>query len=169
MGALALRNGVRGAVLIAAGVLLPMLFHAVGGAGSIFLPMHIPVLMAGLLLGPATGAIVGVLTPVCSALLTGMPPLFPTLLVMIPELAAYGWLSGRLRPEKGLLFAMLAAMLAGRLVAGLMVWLLAQFFALPWTPWAYLTMALVKGAPGIIVQLLFIPVVAKRLEGWIHS
>jgi riboflavin transporter FmnP len=169
MSALPLRNGVRGAVLIAAGVMLPMLFHAAGGAGAVFLPMHIPVLLAGLLFGPATGGIVGALTPICSSLLTGMPPLFPSLPAMVPELAVYGLTAGLLRPGNGVIIAMVMAMLAGRAAAGIVVLLLGQLVALPWTPWAYVTAAVLKGTPGIVVQLLFIPVVIKRLEGWINS
>lgn len=163
--AVALRNGTRGAVLVAAGVLLPVAFHAVGASGSIFLPMHIPVLLAGLLCGPVTGALVGILTPVCSALLTGMPPLFPALPVMIPELAAYGGVAGALRRHFSLFPALIAAMLMGRLVAGMMVWLLSLFMALTWTPWAYLTAMAAKGIPGLIIQFLFIPLLVKRLKG----
>ena len=164
----ALQNGARGAVLIAAGVLLPVAFHAAGASGSIFLPMHIPVLLAGLLCGPMTGALVGILTPICSTLLTGMPPLFPNLPLMIPELAVYGGVAGWLHPGKGLLIALIGAMLAGRLAAGMMVGLLAQFVEFPWTPLVYLGAMVAKGIPGLIIQLLFIPLSVKRLEGWIH-
>jgi len=89
-----LRDWLKGGVFISLGVLLPIAFHAVGAMGSVFLPMHIPVLMAGLLMGPVIGAGVGALTPVCSSLLTGMPPLMPTLPIMIPELIAYGAVAG---------------------------------------------------------------------------
>lgn len=169
MEALALRNGARGAVLVAVGVLLPMIFHAAGASGSIFLPMHIPVLIAGLLLGPAVGTLVGLLTPVCSTLLTGMPPLFPSLPIMLPELAVYGGFAGILRRRFGLIPALIGAMLLGRLAAGVMVWLLAQFVALPWTPVVYLAAMVTKGIPGMIVQLLFVPLLVKRLEGWIRG
>ena len=156
-------------MFIALGVLLPIAFHAIGAMGSVFLPMHIPVLMAGLLLGPVVGAGVGALTPICSALLTGMPPVLPALPIMVPELIAYGWVSGYLRRNCNLFVALVAAMLAGRLTAGIMVWLLAQWIELPWTPWVYLTATVAKGIPGLIVQLLFIPLLVKRLEGWIHK
>ena len=169
MEALALRNGARGAVLVAVGVLLPMIFHAAGASGSIFLPMHIPVLIAGLLLGPAVGTLVGLLTPVCSTLLTGMPPLFPSLPIMLPELAVYGGFAGILRRRFGLIPALIGAMLLGRLAAGVMVWLLAQFVALPWTPVVYLAAMVTKGIPGMIIQLLFVPLLVKRLEGWIRG
>lgn len=166
--ALTLRNWAKGAVFVALGVLLPIAFHMVGAMGSVFLPMHIPVLMAGLLLGPTLGACVGVLTPICSTLLTGMPPMMPMLLIMLPELVAYGWVAGYLRRHGNVIVALVGAMVAGRLVAGAMVWVLANWVEIKWTPWVYLTVSAGKGIPGLIIQLLFIPVLVKRLEGWIH-
>ncbi len=61
------------AIFIAFGIIMPMIFHTVNLAGTIFLPMHIPVLIAGFLLGPTCGALVGIITPI----LTGMPPIIP--------------------------------------------------------------------------------------------
>ena len=54
-----------------------MLFHLAGGMGVVFLPMHLPVLLAGFFLGPRFGLLVGIITPLLSSLLTGMPPLLP--------------------------------------------------------------------------------------------
>ncbi len=42
---------VSGALCIAIGVLLPMAFHVIPNGGSVFLPMHIPVLICGLFCG----------------------------------------------------------------------------------------------------------------------
>ena len=61
------------ALLIALGVALPLVFHAVPLGGRIFLPMHLPTFVAGLILGPLSGLVVGVGSPVVSSLLTGMP------------------------------------------------------------------------------------------------
>ena len=160
-----LRSWIKGAVFVAIGVLLPIAFHAVGAMGSVFLPMHIPVLLAGLLLGPVVGASVGALTPICSSLLTGMPPAFPTLPIMLAELAAYGWVSGYARRRAKLWTALIAALLSGRIAAGLMLWGLAHWVNLQWTPWGYLTLTLAKGLPGLIIQLIFIPLIVRRLEG----
>ena len=70
-----LRQVVCAGLLLAIGVVLPQLFHAVGGPtmGKIFLPLHVAVLMAGLLLGPMLGLLVGILLPVASFLASGMP------------------------------------------------------------------------------------------------
>ena len=40
---------VMAAMCVALGIVLPMAFHTIQNAGSIFLPMHIPVLICGLL------------------------------------------------------------------------------------------------------------------------
>ena len=62
------------ALYLALAILLPIGFHAFGFAGRIFLPMHIPVLLAGFLVGPMAGIIVGILAPPLSHLMTSMPP-----------------------------------------------------------------------------------------------
>ena len=124
------RNLTYAALLIALGLLMPQVFHMIGGqqAGGLFLPMHIPVLMAGLLLGPAYGAAVGVVTPLLSFLISGMPPL-AKLPFMVIELAAYGFASGLFRkillPKTSLkrlpalLLSLLAAQAAGRVLNAL--------------------------------------------------
>ena len=61
------------ALCIALCVVLPMAFHAIANAGMIFLPMHIPVLLCGLACGWPYGLICGVLGPLLSGVLTGMP------------------------------------------------------------------------------------------------
>ena len=87
------KRSVLTAVCIALCVVLPMAFHAVPNAGQIFLPMHIPVLLAGLCCGWPFGLLAGVAGPLLSSLFTGMPPL-AYLPSMLCELALYGLLSG---------------------------------------------------------------------------
>ena len=67
------KNLVLTAFCIALCIVLPMAFHAIG-AGATFLPMHIPVLLCGLLCGWPFGAACGLIGPLLSSLLTGMPP-----------------------------------------------------------------------------------------------
>ena len=52
------------ALFIAIGVVLPQAFHMVPNAGSVILPMHIPVLISGYAVGPLFGLLCGILTPV---------------------------------------------------------------------------------------------------------
>jgi niacin transporter len=85
------------ALLLALGVLLPFVFHAFPLGGRIFLPMHIPTFIAGLVLGPVSGLIVGAGSPILSALITGRPTV-PYMIPMLFELATYGLVAGSLRP-----------------------------------------------------------------------
>ncbi len=108
------KNLVLTAFCIALCIVLPMAFHAIG-AGATFLPMHIPVLLCGLLCGWPFGAACGLIGPLLSSLLTGMPPAFPTLPAMMLELCAYGVLTGLFyRKLRGNLYlSLIGAMLGG--------------------------------------------------------
>lgn len=153
------RNMILSGFFIAIGLLLPAIFHLFGGAGPIFLPMHIPVLIAGFFLPPFYAATVGLLTPFLSSALTGMPVFYPILPIMMGELMVYGlvisWLSqNRLKNIWGRL---LVGMIAGRAVAGLIVFILAIGFGLKMNPMIYMQGALLSGIPGLVIQLLMIP------------
>ena len=154
------------AVCAALCVVLPMAFHAVQNAGTIFLPMHIPVLLCGLMCGWPFGFICGLLGPVLSSLLTGMPPaaMLPSMMV---ECAAYGCVTGLMmryvhtkHPVADLYISMLTAMVAGRVIAGVAKSLI---FSPGTAPFAWVTTSLIAGIPGIVIQLLLIPLVVFSL------
>lgn len=152
-------------VFIALGIVLPILFHALG-SGSVFLPMHIPVMLSGYFLDPGYALAVGAITPFLSSALTGMPPIFPMVPIMIFELATYGLVVSVIsRKIENPFIPLISSMLCGRIVAGSVVWVLAKFFAakLP-TPWMFITGAVAKGMPGILIQLFFIPATIILLE-----
>src|SRR6056297_3524954 len=109
-------------LFIALGLLVPMLFHAVGGAGPVFLPMHLPVLVGGFILSPKFAVLVGLSTPLLSSVLTGMPVLMPMAPIMMAELGIYG-LTVSLLKEKGVnnVITLISAMIFGRISAVLMV------------------------------------------------
>ena len=153
-------------MFIAIGVLLPLFFHKIG-AGPMFLPMHIPVLIAGFALSMPFSIIVGAATPVLSSLISGMPPMFPVLPYMVFELTAYS-LSACVfyrTIKAGIYISLLASMIIGRTVSGIVVWLLASFLgaALP-GPVAFVCAGAIASLPGIIIQLAIIPLVIFRLE-----
>ena len=54
---------------VALGIVLPVAFHSVANAGSIFLPMHIPVLLCGLICGWPYGLACGVIRPLLSSVM----------------------------------------------------------------------------------------------------
>ena len=154
------------AMFIALGVMLPIAFHLVGGGGSVFLPMHIPVLIAGLMLGIKGGLATGILTPIVSSITTGMPPIIPMLPIMAVELGVYGIVAGYLyrQCKLPLVWSLVGAMLAGRLAAALAVAGLVAVLAVKLKPLTYIIGAISSGLPGIVIQLLFIPLLVKKLE-----
>lgn len=163
-----IRNMMFCALCIALGLVLPMMFHAIPNAGSILLPMHIPVLLCGLLCGPVFGLLCGILTPALSSLMTGMPPVF-ILPSMICELAVYGLIAGLMKQyihmKSALVSAyvqLIIAMLAGRIVYGIMNALI--FSAGSYSMDIFITAAFVTALPGILIQLLFVPGMAVLLD-----
>lgn len=153
-------------VFIAIGIMMPVVFHAFGILGKVFLPMHIPVLIAGLVFGGYAGLWIGVLTSVLSSILTGMPPIIPILPVMAVELAIYGAVGGYLYHSRcwNLPVSLLAAMFTGRLAAILMVCGMVGLLGINLNPVAYITGVVVIGSPGIAIQLILVPLMVKRLE-----
>ncbi len=153
-------------LFISLGVLLPIIFHLFGG-GSVLLPMHIPVLLCGFFLSMPFAAAVGLLTPLLSTLLTGMPPLFPVLPMMMTELAIYALSISLLNRKLNLNvhLSLVLSIVIGRIAAGASVWVLATFFAAQYPqPITFITGSLVKGMPGIIIQLVLIPIICNALN-----
>ena len=153
------------AVCVALCVVLPMVFHAFPGGGNVFLPMHIPVLLCGLMCSWPYGLVCGLLGPFLSSF-TGMPPL-AILPGMMVECGVYGMVSGLMmkyartgKPTADLYISMGTAMVLGRVVAGFAK---ALIFT-PGTPaFAWVTTSLVTGIPGIIIQLVVMPLLITAL------
>ncbi len=155
------------ALFLALAVLLPVGFHAFGLAGRIFLPMHIPVLLAGFLAGPWSGVAVGLLAPSLSYLLTGMPPTYAVPLMSL-ELPMFGLVAGiaygRLRLN--VYIALIVAMLLGRVMFAFGLLVLGRFMELPYTAAQFIAGggAIWSGLPGIMVQLVLIPIVVAAVK-----
>ena len=119
------------AVCLALCMVLPFLTGQIPQIGNALSPMHIPVLMCGLICGWQYGLAVGFAAPLLRFLLFGMPPIMPTGLAMMFELAAYGAFSGLLLqflPKKlyCLYASLIGAMLGGRIVWGIARFVLGQ-------------------------------------------
>lgn len=155
------------AVCIALCVVLPQAFHAIPNAGSIYCPMHIPVLLCGLICGWQYGLLCGIAGPLVSALITGMPPaaVLPGMLV---ECAAYGALTGLMmqlvhtkKVYPDLYISLLVAMLGGRIISGIAKALI--FSAGSYSMTAWVTGSFVTSLPGIIIHLVLIPSIVYAL------
>ena len=158
-------------LFIACGLLLPLAFHSFGMGGRTFLPMHIPVFMGGLLLGWVPGVIIGAITPMLSCFLTGMPPLIPSLPMMVVELALFGLVTGCLYHDKrvNIYLSLAIAMFIGRMGAAFVLLLFSDMLGIHLHPLTYVGATFMTGIAGVIAQFAFIPPLVKRLEKIISS
>ena len=147
-------------------LVLPIAFHSIPNGGNILLPMHIPVLLCGWVCGWPFGLACGILGPLLSAVITGMPPA-PVLPGMLVECAVYGCAmglgSGFLKTGKltrDLYISLGAAMVLGRALSGFAkAWILTPGIS----PFAWVTTSLVTGIPGICLQLVLLPLAVGAL------
>ena len=156
------------AVCLALCCILPMAFHSIG-LGSALSPMHIPVLLCGIVCGGLPGLACGIVGPILSSVLTGMPPV-PMLIRMIPELAVYGLATGLMmnyiRTGKHLadLYISLGiAMVLGRIAGGIA----SAFFFMGngegYSIAIWASSYFVTAVPGIVAHLILVPVLALTL------
>lgn len=153
-------------LLLAAGILLPMVFHMFSMTGPTFLPMHIPVLVGGMFLPPTLALLLGVITPILSSMLTGMPTAFPMAIIMAAELGTYGLVASiSTRKFKfDTLLSLIIAMINGRIVAGLIVYVLVLLFGVKMDPIMFVKGAIITGLPGLMIQIVFIPTLTYGLK-----
>ena len=156
------------AVCIALCCILPMAFHAIG-LGTTFSPMHIPVLLCGLVCGGGYGLACGIIGPILSSLLTSMPGA-AMLPAMVPELAVYGLLTGLLmrfvrtgKSAADVYISLAAAMVAGRIVGGIAKVLFFTGGAEGYSLSLWVSSYFVGTAPGILCHLIVIPLLIAVL------
>lgn len=156
-------------------VAVPQIFHVIGAIsgtgtslGETFLPMHLPILLVGLIAGPYAGAVSGLLGPLVSFGLTGMPGSAMLPFMMI-ELCAYGLFAGLLRNAKMPTIAkVILAQIAGRAVRAAAI--LVAVYALgnsmnPAVIWTSIT----AGLFGLVLQWTFLPLIVYRIENMKHN
>ena len=164
-----LKKLVFAALCLALCMVLPLLTGQIPQIGKALSPMHIPVLLCGFLCGWPWGLAVGAIAPVLRSVLFGMPTLYPDAVCMTFELAAYGAVSGmlyRILPRKpwSVYVALLAAMIVGRIVWGVVKWVLLGLAGSAFTMEMFLAGALLNAIPGIVLHIVLIPIVVLALE-----
>ena len=163
-----IKKSILTAACIALCVVLPMAFHSIPDAGKIFCPMHIPVLLCGLICGWSYGLLCGLAGPFLSSILTQMP-VIATLPSMMIELAVYGVITGLMmqliRTKKlyaDLYISLIVAMLAGRVAAGAskaLIFAAGEYSVAAWIAGHFIT-----ASPALVIQLALIPVLVATLE-----
>ncbi len=157
-------------MFIALGFVLPFVAAYVPRLGKMLLPMHIPVLLCGVICGGKYGMLCGAVLPFFRSLTLGSPKIYPDAFVMTFELLTYGLAIGllyshiRLKNPMKIYICLIASMLLGRLV-----WAVARTLA-----WGlgtadfsfeiFIASGFVNALPGIILQLLIVPTVVLVYE-----
>lgn len=161
------------AMFLALGWLLPFLSGQIPQVGNMLCLMHIPVFLAGFILGPWYGLGLGFITPLSRFLVFGMPVFYPTGICMAFELATYGFLSGflyklfkklKFKDIVSIFLSLIISMLLGRVIWGISRLLCGVFDNNAFTFKLFITMGFVNAWPGIILQLLLIPSLIRLLE-----
>lgn len=166
--ALQIRRLTYAALYLAIALVLPFLTGQIPEIGSMLCPMHIPALLCGFVCGWPWGLAVGFVSPLLRSLLFGMPAAYAAV-AMAFEMAAYGAVAGvlyRALPRKGwsICVSLLAAMVAGRIVWGGVQFLLAGLRGTEFSLSMFLAGAVTAALPGIIVQIILIPVLVAVME-----
>ena len=157
------------AMFLALAMVLPFLTGQIPQIGKALCPMHFPILLCGFFCGPWYAMTIGFIAPLLRLMLFGMPQIFPTGIAMCFELATYGLVTGLLNgllPKRkiNVYVSLISAMLAGRVVWGAaraIMYGVAQF-RFGWA--AFMTGAFFEAIPGIIVQIVLIPVIVISLN-----
>ncbi|MCL2212486.1 MAG: ECF transporter S component [Oscillospiraceae bacterium] len=162
------------AMFIALGFLAPFIIGNDMALGSMFLPMHIPILLCGFIVGGLWGGVVGATVPLLRTLILGVPPIYPMSIAMSAELAVYGLVAGVMYyllvirkkantyDARHLLYtyvSLIVAMLAGRAVFGGVMYVLSVMSATrpTFTMSAFIAGAFTTPWLGIVIQLALIP------------
>lgn len=156
------------AFFLALGLLMPFLTGQIREIGNKLLPMHIPVLICGFVCGWQYGLLVGFITPLLRSMLFGMP--LPVVAIgMAFELAVYGAITGMLyeklkKTKLAIYVSLFVAMVAGRFVWGIVSALIYGIQRTTFTWSMFVGGALLNAIPGIILQIILIPILIMALE-----
>lgn len=148
---------------------LPFLTGQIPEVGQMLLPMHLPVMICGFICGPFYALVVGLIAPVLRFILFNNPPLVPKGIPMCFELATYGFVAGllyRSLPKKKLYIwvSLVISMLAGRIVWAAAKMVLLGLGKAPFSFTIFITDGFVEAAPGIIAQLILVPLIVMAIK-----
>ncbi len=156
------------AMFLAIGLILPFFTGQIQQIGNMLCPMHIPVLLCGFICGGSWGFIVGLIMPILRSAIFFMPRMFPNAVCMAVELAAYGLISGILykrlaKKPGGVYISLLGAMVIGRLAWGAVMLLCMGLADGKFGLAAFWAGAVTNAVPGIIIQIIFIPMIVMAV------
>lgn len=163
-----IKHMILAAFFLALGLILPFLTGQIREIGNKLLPMHLPILLCGFICGWKYGLLIGFITPLLRSFLFTMPTPVSAI-SMAFELAVYGAITGilykKLKKSKTRIYiSLLVAMVTGRLVWGTVSMIIYGVTDSVFTWQMFIGGALLNAMPGIILQLILIPILVLTLE-----
>ncbi len=157
------------AMFLALAFVLPFFTGQIPQIGNMLLPMHIPVILCGYICGGPWGLATGFIAPLLRSFILGMPTLFPKAVAMAFELATYGFMSGllyKLLPKKksSIYISLILSMIAGRIIWGIVQLACVGFSFQKFGLSVFWTNAVANAIPGIIAQLVLIPIIVIFID-----
>ena len=157
------------AMFLAIALVLPFITGQIPQIGKALCPMHLPVMLCGFFCGPWYAMFVGMTAPVLRSLIFGMPRMMPDAFVMFFELAAYGFFAGlfyRILPKKPhfIYVSLILSMILGRVVWAASRLILVGLGKSEFGWAAFVAGAFTNAIPGIIVQIVLIPILVMSLK-----
>jgi len=162
------RSVVYGGVFLAVGLVLSIVIHSIGGQqfGTIFGPLNFVALATGLVAGPWIGLIVGIVLPLLSSVLFGMPPLMPPIAIfMALQLGTYGILTGLFERRHMNVYLNLAiSIVSGGVVYAVGYYVIGYMVGIHLQPLTAIFLSFALGLPGIVIQFLLIPAIRYSIK-----
>jgi hypothetical protein len=158
------KNLTLSSLFIALAVTIPILLHSFG-VGPMLLPMFWPVAVSFYFLPLSYACAVGILSPLLSTMLTGMPPVSPPIvLAVMLELLVLTWVGNIVyfKLSSGTFFPIFAGLLASRFALFYVLLKLAPIFGLPSRLFSFA--AIVHSLPGTLFMLIAIPLIVSSLK-----
>ena len=152
-------------IIIVLTLVLPQITHAFFGSrgGILLLPMYLPIILGGCLLGFRYGLVLGVISPLISFGFTSIfqnpMPALNRLPFMMVELMVIGFVSGlfsnKINKNKNYAFvAVITSLLVGRLAFLISIAIFGNLVNLPLT---LIVSQIETGLVGLTIQSLFLP------------
>lgn len=159
------KHTILSAMFLSLGLILPLFTSQIKEIGDSLLPMHIPIMLCGLICGWNYGLITGLMLPFMRSVIFGMPPMYPNAVWMAAELAAYGLIIGiTYRKTRKIYRSLLVSMISGRIVWGIVKAILLGLRGSTFGFTMFISGGFVDALPGIIIQLILIPSIMRVIE-----
>lgn len=152
---------------------LPFVSGGIPVVGNMLCLMHIPVMLAGYILGWPYALAIGLIAPITRSFFFGTPILYPNAICMALELASYGVFADlfnklfnkiKLNKNLSLILSLVIAMIIGRIIWGASKWLLLSFTNNPFTFELFIVGAILNAWPGMIIQIILVPLLVKAVK-----